>query len=114
MAVVESNATTANDIREYPAAINVTSRLKPSLLNCDHRIGISCYMSQTLSHARAELWRWVAETSVDFIQEEEKKMTEHQKETAQKQVQKRYQLELTRYQKQIEKRNKVLRRGKAE
>ncbi|CAN5409634.1 hypothetical protein BH10CYA1_BH10CYA1_01370 [soil metagenome] len=41
-------------------------------------------------------------------------MTEHQKETAQKQVQKRYQLELTRYQKQIEKRNKVLRRDKSE
>ncbi len=41
-------------------------------------------------------------------------MTEHQKENAQKQVQKRYQLELHRYQKQIEKVNKVLRRGKAE
>ncbi len=35
-------------------------------------------------------------------------MSEHQKENAQKQVQKRYQLELHRYQKQIEKRNKVI------
>lgn len=35
-------------------------------------------------------------------------MSEHQKEeNAQKQVQKRYQLELHRYQKQIEKRNKI-------
>jgi hypothetical protein len=39
-------------------------------------------------------------------------MTEHQKENAQKQVQKRYQLELHRYRKQIEKLNEVLRRGK--